>query len=107
MNTSRGYELQHSATPKIRLHRTRLIFNKSCLLYQLIKLINCTHTSNPEILGKKIMKRHTLILDSTSMSQGYTYLHIPMNALCTIALNVEFLGTLAVISSVLKLNMCR
>ena len=40
------------------------------------------------------MKRHTLILDSTSMSQGYTYLHIPINALCPIALNVEFfLGT--------------
>ena len=36
------------------------------------------------------MKRHTLILDSTSMSQGYTYLHIFMNALCPIALNVDF-----------------
>ena len=40
------------------------------------------------------MKRHKLILDSTSMSQGYTYLHIPMNALCPIALNVDFLGTM-------------
>ena len=40
------------------------------------------------------MKRHTLILDSTSMSQGYTYLHIHMNALCPIALNVDFLGTI-------------
>ena len=41
------------------------------------------------------MKRHTPTLDSTSMSQGYTYLHIPMNALCPIALNVDFfLGTL-------------
>ena len=36
------------------------------------------------------MKRHTPTLDSTSMSQGYTYLHIPMNALCPIALNVDF-----------------
>ena len=40
------------------------------------------------------MKSHTLILDSTSMLQGYTYLHIPRNALCPIDLNVEFLGTL-------------
>ena len=36
------------------------------------------------------MKRHTPTLDSTSISQGYTYLHIPMNALCPIALNVDF-----------------
>ena len=46
------------------------------------------------ILLEKFMKSHTLILDSTSMSQGYTYLHIPMNALCPIALNVDFIGTL-------------
>ena len=37
------------------------------------KLINFTQTNNPEIL-EKFMKRHTLILDSTSMSQGYIYL---------------------------------
>ena len=53
------------------------------------------------------MKRHTLIVDSTSMSQGYTYLHIPMNALCPIALNVDFFRYSAIIIIVLKLNPCR
>ena len=53
------------------------------------------------------MKRHTLILDSTSMSQGYTYLHIPMNALCPIALNVDFFRNSAIIFIVLKLNPYR
>ena len=51
------------------------------------------------------MKRHTPILDS--MSQGYTYLHIPMNALCTIALNVDFFRYSAIIIIVLKLNPWR
>ena len=36
------------------------------------------------------MKRHALVLDSTLMSQGYTYLQIPMNALCPNVLNVDF-----------------
>ena len=53
------------------------------------------------------MKRHTLMLDSPSMSQGYTYLHIPMNALYPIALNVDFLRYSAIIIIVLKLNPCR
>ena len=52
------------------------------------------------------MKRHTLILDSTSMSQGYTYLHIPINALCPITLNVEFCRYSYIIIIVLKLNPC-
>ena len=43
------------------------------------------------------MKRHTLILDSTSMSQGYTYLHLPMNALSPIVLIVEFVRYSAII----------
>ena len=41
------------------------------------------------------MKRHTLILDSTSMSQGFTYLHIHMNALCPIALTLSLRNFLA------------
>ena len=51
------------------------------------------------------MKRHTPTLDSTSMSQEYTYL--PMNALCPIALNVDFFRYSAIIIIVLKLNPCR
>ena len=106
VNTPCVYELQQSARPKIRLPRTILIFTESCLLYQLIKLINCTQTNNPEIL-EKIMKRHTLILDSSSMLQGYTCLHIHMNALCPIALNVDFFRYSTIIIIVLKLNPCR
>ena len=41
------------------------------------------------------------------MSQGYAYLHIPMNALFPIALNVEFFRCSAIIIMVLKLNPCR
>ena len=41
------------------------------------------------------------------MSQGYTYLHLPMNALCPIAFNVDFLMYSAIIIIVLKLNPCR
>ena len=59
VNTPCGYELRQSARPKIRLPRTRLIFTESCLLYQLIKLINCTQTNNPEILEKIHKKTHT------------------------------------------------
>ena len=59
VNTPCGYELRQSARPKIRLPRTRLIFTESCLLYQLIKLINCTQTNNPEILEKFHEKTHT------------------------------------------------
>ena len=101
INTTCGYELRQSARPKIRLPSTRLIFTESYLLYQLIKLINCTQTNNPKIL-EKIMKRHTLILDSTSLSQGYTYLHIPMNAPCRFALNVDFCRYSAIIIIVLN-----
>ena len=41
------------------------------------------------------------------MSQGYTYLHIPMNVLCPIDLNVDFFRYSAIIIIVLKLNPCR
>ena len=40
VNMPCGYELRQSARPKIRLPRTILVFTESCLLYQLIKLIN-------------------------------------------------------------------
>ena len=74
VNTPCGYELRQRARPKFRSHRAGLIFTESCSLYQLIKLINGTQTNNPEILFFLIMKRHTLILDSTSMSLIYIYL---------------------------------
>ena len=54
-----GYELRQNARPKIILPRIRLIFTESCLLYQLIKLLNCTQTNNPEILEKIHEKTHT------------------------------------------------
>ena len=40
------------------------------------------------------------------MSQGYTYLHIPMNALCPIDLNGIFVRYSAISIIVLKLNPC-
>ena len=52
------------------------------------------------------MKRHTLVLDSTSMSQGYTYLYIPLNALCPIDLNGIFVRYSAISIIVLILNPC-
>ena len=61
---------------------------------------------NPEILEKIHEKTHTFFY-STSMLQGYTYLHIHMNALCPIALNVDFFRYSAIIIIVLKLNPCR
>ena len=41
------------------------------------------------------------------MSQGYTYLHILMNALCIITLNVDFFRYSAIIIIVLKINLFR
>ena len=77
VNTPCGYELRQSARPKIRLPRIRLIFTESCLLYQLLKLINCTQTNNPEILEKIHKKTHTYFgfnFDVTRIySSTYTY----------------------------------
>ena len=54
------------------------------------------------------MKRHTLILDSTSMSQGYTYLSTyTYECICPITLNVDFFRYSAIIIIILKLNTCR
>ena len=65
----------------------------------LIELINCTHTNNPQIL-KKYMKKHKLILDSTSISQGSTYLHIPINTTYPITLDVDIFRTSAIIKKI-------
>ena len=48
------------------------------------------------------MTKH-IPLDSTSMSQGSSYLHIPMNVLCPIALNVDIFRIFVIIIIVLKL----
>ena len=52
-------ELRSGARPKIGLPRRRLTFTESCIIYKLIKLINCAHTNNPEIFYKIHEKTHT------------------------------------------------
>ena len=49
------------------------------------------------------MKKHTLILDS--MSQGCTYLHIPINTLCPLALNVDIFRNSAALMIVLTFQL--
>ena len=53
------YELHHIARPLIRPQRTQLAFTESNVLFQLIQLLNYTHTHYPEILEKVKYKRHT------------------------------------------------
>ena len=81
---------------KLQKKSIRLITGSEYLAHSepLFKELELLKRNNSENIRKKFMKRHTLILDSTSMSLGYTYLHIPMNALYPIALNVDILGTL-------------
>ena len=76
VNTPCGYGLQQSARAKIRSLRARLIFTESCLLYQLIKLINGTQTNNLEILEKNHEKTHTYFgfnFNVTIYLSTYTY----------------------------------
>ena len=53
------YELRQIARPLIRPQRTRLVFTESNGLFQLIQLLNYTHTHYPEILEKVKYKMHT------------------------------------------------
>ena len=53
------YKLQQIARPLIRPQRTRLVFTESYVLFQLIQLLNYTHTHYPEILEKAKYKTHT------------------------------------------------
>ena len=53
------YELCHIARPLIRPQRTRLVFTESNVLFQLIQLLNYTHTPYPEILENVKYQTHT------------------------------------------------
>ena len=50
--------------------------------------VNIKLTNNPDIL-KTIHDKQTLILYSTSMAYGSSYLHTPMIVQCVIALNMD------------------
>ena len=107
VNTPCGYELRQSVRPKIRLPRTRLIFTESCLLYQLIKIINCTQTNNPEILEKIHEKTYTYLGFNFNVTRIYlsTYTYectVPNCFKCGL-----FFRYSAIIIIVLKLNPCR
>ena len=53
------YELRQIARPLIRPQRTRPVFTESNVLFQLIPLLNYTHTHYPEILETVKYKTHT------------------------------------------------
>ena len=61
-----NYTLRQAARPLIRLPRVRHVFAQSTLLYQLIRLINETHNTNPKISEKIDQKSHTL--------QGFSFI---------------------------------
>jgi len=58
-NSTHQYELRATARPPVRLPKTRLVFAESSILFQLIKLIRCTHEEYPEILKKVNEQSHT------------------------------------------------
>ena len=66
-----NYKLRQTARPLIRLPGVRHLFAQSTVLYQLIKLINETHNTNPKILEKIDQKSHTLQGFSFNVTQIY------------------------------------
>ena len=78
------YELRETARPLIRAPKTRLVFTESSLLFQLINLLNCTHTKYPEILEKIKNKSHTYHGFSFNVKEKYleTYKHECTNLVC-------------------------
>ena len=106
VKTPCGFELRQSARHKIRLPRTRLIFTESCLLYQLIKLINCTQTNNLDILEKIHEKTHIYFWFNFNVTRIYlsTYTYK-----CTVpnCFKCGLLRYSSIIIIVLKLNPCR
>ena len=65
------HTLRQAARPLIRLPRVRHVFAQSTVLYQLIKLINETHITNPKILDKIDQKSHTMQRFSFNITQIY------------------------------------
>ena len=84
-----NYTLRQAARPLIRLSRVRHVFAQSTVLYQLIKLINETHNTNPKILEKIDQKSHTL-QDLASMLHKYICKTTILSEACKIVLYVIY-----------------
>ena len=65
------YNLRSDARPLIRPPRIFHTFSESCVLYQLVKLINYTHVKYPDIL-MKVHERVTHIMALVTMLNPYT-----------------------------------
>ena len=65
------YELRQITRPLICLQRTQLVFTESNGLFQLIQLLNYTHTHYPEILEKVQYKTHTYHGFSYNVKEKY------------------------------------
>ena len=80
------YELRQIARPLIRPQRTRLVFIESNVLFQLIQLLNYTHTYThyPKILEKAQYKTHTYHGFSYNVKEKYlgTYKYECSHQIC-------------------------
>ena len=80
------YELRHIARPLIHPQRTRLVFTELNVLFQLIQLLNYTHTHThyPEILEKDKYKTHTFHDFSYNVKEKYleTYKYECSSLIC-------------------------
>ena len=60
------YALRQTARPLIRPEMTRFVSTELSVLYQLMQLLNCTHTQYPEIIEKLYIKlTHIMALVTT------------------------------------------
>ena len=82
------YNLRPDVRPLIRLPRTRLVFTESSVLFQLIKLINETDETYPEILTKIEEKSHTY-LDLDLILPNFIFKGIHLNVQNWFAINVS------------------
>ncbi len=65
------YNLRQGSRPLLRTPKTRLVLTESCVLYQLVKIINITNRQNPEILDKIVHKSHTYSGFNFNVTQIY------------------------------------
>ncbi len=65
------YNLRRCSRPLLRTPKTRLVLTESCVLYQLVQIINITNRNNPEILEKIRQKSHTYSGFNFNVTQIY------------------------------------
>ena len=102
-----GMSYDRAHDPQLDCQEQDLYLPNHALLYQLIKLINCTQTKNPEILEKNHEKSHTYFGFNFNVTRIYLSTYTYECTGCPIALNVDFFRYSSIIIIVLKLNPCR